>query len=878
MAGRVDSPVVALNPLLRMAAIAGVEVAVKLHIARGDDLDARDSGGATPLMLASARRKKGVVRLLLAAGADPGLFDPEGRGALVYAEKGGCPECIALLREALDTFGPVNENRLSDEGLSLSIAPTSHLAAIAEVFQVSLSGELASCESVDEAAVVTPPGNEVGASDILPTLGLSIPEVEYLSVGPVMVVEKEAHSSFIDIDDEPLDSDFESDWVAESEAIAPVGDKRVIEGSSALQEVIGRHKAIDNDEEWNDVELFLPERALPLASDDRESIRGLLFRGLREGTVSEAALADVCRGADTFRNKETERLLTLVLGDLGVVVDEWEELACRVVPSEPTVEEELLLAEALDFTEDLASGSNEPLRYYVKGLKAGLLSAEEEVSLGREMEEAGALALDALSCWPLGLSVVFEAADRVARGEADHKIFSSEQGGVEGDEANVGNASSDEEVEDEEYTLDSDAAAFVSAISEARSAGSDPTKIRSALLAAGLSRGFLLELARNAEADSAAQSFISAVRRQADARERMTLANLRLVYSIARKYMWSELPFDDLVQEGNIGLIKAVERYDWRKGFRFSTYAMWWIRQHISRAIDNQARTIRVPVHIHKDALPMLRQRARYENRTGSSETAIETSQRMGIPIDKVRFLLATFDEVVSLDEVSEDTGFPRIDTLVELEASDPALAAEKDSLRELILSVVGGLDERSAEVIKLRFGLGGEELLTLEEVGLRFNVTRERVRQIESKALGKLSIPAKKENFALYMGDQFEWSRPSAPPSFPEKISESPENKHARGMGCVQQHTDPLRDVFQPVEQSVSARSHEAVSGRQYELHSELLEEARMLGLMVEDARPHGGQIRVSFSARSDAAMRSIARKLVNAGFTLHLGNTYVK
>lgn len=871
-----DSTVVALNPLLRMAAIAGVEVAVKLHIARGDDLDARDSRGATPLMLASARRKKGVVRLLLAAGANPELFDSEGRGALFYAEKGGCPECIALLRETLDTFCQVNESGLFDESLSLPIAPIPQVAKIAEAFQASLSGEPTSYEAGDEASGVTTPIDEVAASG--PSHTPRLTEEGFLSVGSVLVVEMDAHSNFVDVDDEPLDSGFESDWVAESEGIAPVGDKRVLEGSSALQEVIGRHKAIDNDEEWNDVELFLPERALPLASDDRADIRDLLFRGLREGAVPEAALADVCQGADSSRNEEAERLLTLVLGDLGVVIDEWEDLACREGPSEPAVEEELLLAEALEFTEDLASGCNEPLRYYVKGLKADLLSAEEEISLGREMEETGTLALDALSCWPSGLSIVFDAADRVARGEVDHKVFSCEQGSAEGDEANVGNASSGEEVEDEEYTLDSGAAAFVSAISEARSAGGDPTKIRLALLAAGLSRGFLLELAHNSEADSAGQSFISAVRRQANARERMTLANLRLVYSIARKYMWSELPFDDLVQEGNIGLIKAVERYDWRKGFRFSTYAMWWIRQQISRAIDNQARTIRVPVHIHKDALPMLRQRARYENRTGSPETEIETSQRMGIPIDKVRFLLATFDDVVSLDEVSEDTGCPRIDTLAEFEASDPALAVEADSLRELICSVVGGLDERSAEVIKLRFGLGGEEPLTLEEVGLRFNVTRERIRQIESKALVKLSTPAKKENFALYMGDQFEWSRPSAPSFFSEEISDSPENKHAREVGCVQQQSDPLMDVFLPVEQSVSARSHEAVSGRQYELHSELLEEARMLGLMVEDARLHGGQIRVSFSARSDAAMRGIARKLVNAGFTLHLGNTYVK
>lgn len=416
MAGRVDSTVVTLNPLLRMAAIAGVEVAVKLHIARGDDLDAQDSGGATPLMLASARKKKGVVRLLLAAGANPELFDSEGRGALVYAEKGGCPECIALLRESLDAFGQVNESGVSDEGLSLPSAPPPHAATIAEAFQASLSGELASYEAEDETAGVAIPCDEVAASDPRPTLGLSIPEEEtclraeeYLSVEPVLVVEMGAHPSFIDIDDEPLDSGFEGDWVAESEAIAPVGDKRVIEGSSALQEVIGRHKAIDSDEEWNDVGLFLPERALPLESDDREGVRGLLFRGLREGTVSEAALADVCRGADTFRNEEAERLLTFVLGDLGVVIDEWTELADQSDLLEPTVEEELRLSEALEFAEDLASGRNEPLRFYVKGLKEDLLRAEEEIALGREMEEARAQALDALSCWPSGLAVVFEA-------------------------------------------------------------------------------------------------------------------------------------------------------------------------------------------------------------------------------------------------------------------------------------------------------------------------------------------------------------------------------------------------------------------------------------------------------------------------------------
>lgn len=872
-----------MNPLLRMATIAGVEVAVKLHIARGDDLNARDNAGATPLMLAAARRKKGVVRLLLTAGANPELLDSQGVSTLTYAEKGGCSECIALLRNALDVLDPIKESEVPGEAASLPRESTQANATKADTSQASLSRELDSCKAEDEPVCMETQLRKV-AED-----GRFIPKPSTSGEGPFLKVEesftvKQALpivmgrlSNLIDIDDEPLESGFESDWLAEPEAVAPKGDDTVAKGTSALQDVIGRHKAIDTDVEWDDVDLFLPVRALPLAHDEGEGVRGLLLRALREGAVSEADLIEVCRGADDCRNEESERLLAFVLGDLGVVIEESGTWAYQLDLTEPTAEEELLLVEALEFAEDLASGRNDPLRYYVKGLKTELLRAEEEISLGREMEEAGAQALDALSVWPAGLSMVFEAADRVACGEADYGTFSSEIAPGEGDEESIGSAAIEGDAEkDEEVASDPKGAAFLSAISAARSAGGDQVRVRSALAAACLSRGFLLELARKA-ADPAGETFVSAVRRQVVARERMILANLRLVYSTARKYMWSELPFDDLVQEGNIGLIKAVERYDWRKGFRFSTYAMWWIRQQISRAIDNKARTIRVPVHVHKDALPILRQRALYENRTGRPETEIETSRRMGIPIDKIRFFLAAFDDVVSLDEVSRDTGLPRIDTLVEFETSDPAFAVEEDSLQELILKVIGSLDERAAEVIKLRFGLGGEEPMTLEEVGLRFNVTRERIRQIESKALGKLSTPARKEKLALYMGDQFEWKRPPAPPSSSAEMPQS-SDKHAREVTCAQQLADPLKDVFRSGEQSVSARSPEAVSERQYELLSELLEEARMLGLTVEDARPHGGQIRVSFAARSDAAIRSIARKLMNAGFALHLGNTYVK
>ncbi len=331
--GYVGRSVAKLNPLLRMATIAGVEVAVKLHIARGDDLNARDGGGATPLMLASARRKKGIVRLLLAAGAKPELLDSEGKNALQYAEKGECAQCIALLREALGFSGQVNEHDVSDEGSIQADVQTM------ESFHPAFSNQSLCHDMEDEKAEVASQVDEVVVSRAREVLDPTICEDgPCLRTDKQIVVngEAEARSNLIDLDDEPLDFGFEDDWVADSESIAPKGSIAVAEEISALQGAIGQHKAIDTDVEWDDVDLFLPERALQLANDDGEGIRGLLFRGLREGTVSETALIDVCREVDTSRNEDTERLLTFVLGDLGIVIDEWTGSAEQSDLLEPT--------------------------------------------------------------------------------------------------------------------------------------------------------------------------------------------------------------------------------------------------------------------------------------------------------------------------------------------------------------------------------------------------------------------------------------------------------------------------------------------------------------------------------------------------------------
>lgn len=877
--GHVGCSVAKLNPLLRMAVIAGVEVAVKLHIARGDDLDARDAGGATPLMLASARKKAGVVQLLLTAGAQTDLLDAEGRDALAYAEKGGCAQCISLLKDAFSSNRQLNETYAYDEVLPQAIA---ELEAPFPSLLVSDSSYREAKEEKTDLMSHVDGLFEPEPHRILDAAIHGEVSVLYAQENIVVIVEEDALSNFIEIDDEPLDFGFEGDWVAEAEATPPAGDVTVAKTISVIQETIGRHKAIDTDIEWDDIALFLPEKARPL-TDENEGIRGLILRGLREGTVSEAALIDICRGADIShsRDEEAERLLSFVLGDLGIVTDEWIGFSEQADLLDPTTEEEVRLSEALEFVDDLASGRNEPLRFYARGLKKDLLLAAEEISLGREMEDARNQALDALSCWPRGLSAIFDAAEKVARAEVGLEFFTSGHDLVRegvGDESSEDVSSVDNVMaEDNEFGLDSEASAFVVAVSAARSASNDSIRVREALAAACLSRCFLLELSRMPDCDSA---FSSAIRRGEVARERMILSNLRLVLSIAKKYLWSELPFDDLVQEGNLGLMKAVGRFDWRKGFRFSTYATWWIRQHISRAISNTERAIRVPVHMQDLARSTLHERDEFEAKSGRPETERETSLRTGIPLDKLKLLLTVSEKVSSLDAHLEGASAPLLDFLLEEESSDPAITVEAASLRALMLEIIGELDDRSAEVITLRFGFGLDldEPMTLEEIGLRFDVTRERIRQIESKALKKLRHPVRMARLAVYLGDY--WDLKEAP--CPEYRSEDLAVQDTKSASAVEPHR-PVREnieCVQPVfSKHPSSESQVAMGSAQPSIQlTDLLNEAKALGLSVEVGDSDDRRIRVSLPALPDAQVRRVARKMVDIGFTLLTGTTYVK
>lgn len=685
-----------LNPLLRMAALAGVEHVVKLHIGRGDNIDAQDGAGMTALMLAASKNRASVCALLLEAGADPGICDPSGRNALSIAEAARATDAVQVLSAASA------KPELEDDPLQADAAGT-------------------------------------------PTW------IELISI----------HDDW-----EPGGL---GEWEAEEAKTPPEGDQSIAEKAAAIHRSISLHVPIDNDDDWNDFEAMLPEQAARPKADEAwtEELRNLLLRAMREGRVSEKDVVGLS-ALDGERDEDNERLIRALLAEIGALADDGSEAEVDPVLEDPTELEDDELTSLLAFAEDLDPWRCDPARLYFKESRVGrLLTAEEEMSLGKEMEQSLELAINALASWEAGLNALDKIGLKVDSDQVDPPSFALSRLEELDEEDEVEESLVDDEADDIDMDDSTD---DIQAVTENSASDSQRNWARSSieLNRLKLVPKILLGLADLARAGSQANAFREAVERYTRARETMIVCNLRLVYSIVKRYQGHGLMMDDLIQEGNIGLIKAAERYDWHRGFKFSTYATWWIRQSAHRALADKGRTIRVPVHLNEKLVQVSRAAKAYENEHGSAPSDSVLAEILSIPVERVSKFSCRMEEPLCLHEADTD-GVLWEDKLSDDPQRSLDLANEHAALACVFQSILLTIDKRSADVITLRFGLDGGGPRTLEEIGEGFDLTRERIRQIESKAMTKLAHPSRRALLAQYLPPQERSRNFKPPPSEPD-------------------------------------------------------------------------------------------------------------
>ena len=700
---------VGINLLLKMAATSGSQAAVRLYVRRGEDINATDSKGRSALMLAASSGHIEICKILLDGGANPFLLANDGRDVMALAIATSHFEIVTLLQEY----------------------------------------------------------RHAGSQVIAPTLQENSPQNE--------------RQIFVDMGD-PISHVDQFDlaaWEEDKDSPPPGSDNECLRFSFELQRNISAHIPIDTDEDWLDVDIYLPDihkgrrRKAALTDDERETARQLFNEGLQSGYVQSWWLTEATLGIDGELDWVLRSHFSVVLGDLGIIIEEENYWEWQVLGEHEACDDEFdrIIDEAIDFFSALTDQRDDPLEHYYKDVARNEMAAhDEEIEIGKIMEKGLEDAITIIASCPSAIAEILRVADEIRRGTIrpqsmvekapinsfeDEKVVdvmviaeTSEAGlAIDGKRRIVGS------------TMPADFAAHVDTIRVlfAEWSTANSSNIRDALRVLRLSWAFLERLCRVLGCFGrdavACEALSSALNNANRARRRMTEANLRLVISIAKKYQWSELPLFDLIQEGNIGLMKAVDKYEYRRGFRFSTYATWWIRQAIQRAIEDKSRLIRIPSSQLITIKAVKRAQEEIQSKSGRVADIAAISTHLSLLPKTVASAMKALSETVALDPLILEGEIPS--TLLELRAlpdDDSEEQLMKACLRDTLNDILQSLAPRDAQVLRLRFGLDDREEQTLEVVGVYFGITRERVRQIEKSAIKKLRHPAHVNKLAAFL------------------------------------------------------------------------------------------------------------------------------
>ena len=687
-----------MNPLVKLAVVSGATDAVRIQIQRGLNVDMTDTQGRSLLMLAASRGHIDVCRLLLEAGADVDLLDASRKSASQHAELSNNREVVALFEDY--------------------VAKT----------RVDLDAGVEEATSGAEAARVP--------SDALA----------------------------IDL------------WEDADEVMLPLAEVSSLNALSEIQEAMSAHWPVDFDPNWDDVEIDLPEpvhaaRSSYIDEEMRAQISRILSVGLQDGRLSSSTLEMALQGPDEDFIQNLQRCLVFVLQDLGIGIDD-AEICLPATDLTATHNAAGGIEGVLDYLADLLAASNDPGRYYQREMvREDLLSKDQEVELALGMEEAKYRAIDVISRNPQLLKEFVQQVERGLQGVGSLSAVVDQDSldtGDDGDpdQLDVGHDIDDPDAMENEPVPAADVppvlADVTSRIADLRlmlSQEAVPVEEIAANLRSLRPKISFIERACHSLSDDVGSDARIELSKEVGVflgfRNRLVVSNLRLVNSLARRYMYRGLSYLDLVQEGNIGLMRAAEKFDHRRGFKFSTYGTWWIRQAITRAIADQVRLVRIPVHMIETLNRVSRIQEDIQRATGMSASTAMIGERASLNPAVVAKILRVDMEYVSIDDPAAGlTGCEIVPEQFIDQTAGPEALATTEALRAAVAQTLAKIPPRISDVLRLRFGLVDDDSHTLEEVGEKFNLTRERIRQIESQGLKILGTPSRSAVLRTFFDD----------------------------------------------------------------------------------------------------------------------------